>query len=66
MPAVALPGWFVDRKGRGAVRVYSGREPGQLLAAAGTSELSSAGMQRGADQVGRRCRDVVSRLGKGR
>ena len=63
-PVVALPGWFVDRKGRGAVRVYSGRELGQLLGAVGTAGLSEAGMQRVVHQVEGRCRDVGPRFGK--
>lgn len=25
-PVLALPGWYVQRKGRGVVRVYSGKE----------------------------------------
>lgn len=62
LPVVALPGWFVDRKGRGAVRVYSGRELGQLLAAVETAGLSEAAMQRVVHQVEGRCRDVVPGL----
>lgn len=63
LPVVALPGWFVDRKGRGAVRVYSGRELAQLLDAAGTSPLTAEAMQRVAHQVEQRCRDVAPKYG---
>jgi len=34
-PVLALPGWFVDRKGRSDVLVISGREAPTLLKAAG-------------------------------
>lgn len=64
LPVVALPGWFVDRQGRGAVRVYSGRELGQLLMAVGAPGLSEAAMQRVVHQVEGRCRDVGPRLRK--
>lgn len=58
LPVVALPGWYVDRKGRGAVRVYSGRELDGLLGAVGASPLTEASMQRVVHQVEQRCRDV--------
>jgi hypothetical protein len=63
LPVVALPGWFVDRKGRGPVRVYNGRELGQLLDAVGTSPLSAEAMQRVVHQVEQRCRDVAPKYG---
>lgn len=66
LPVVALRGWSVDRKGRGAVRVYSGRELGQLLAAVGTSGLSEVTMKRVVHQEEGRCRNVVPLLRKGK
>jgi hypothetical protein len=57
-PVLALPGWFVDRKGRGAVRVFSGRELAGLLKARGSQSLSSDQMQRVVHQVEQRCRNV--------
>ncbi len=65
LPVLALPGWFVDRKGRGAVRVYSGRELAQLLDAQGATPLSEEAMQRAAHQVEQRCRDVTPKLREG-
>lgn len=61
VPVVALPGWFVERKGRGPVRVYSGRELGRLLDAVGAMPLTEDAMQRTAHQVEQRCRDVAPR-----
>jgi hypothetical protein len=57
-PVLALPGWFVDRQGRGSVRVYSGRELAGLLKARGAQPLSSEQMQRVVHQVEQRCRNV--------
>lgn len=65
MPVLALPGWFVDRKGRGSVRVYSGRELAGLLDAQGIAPLSEEAMQRAAHQVEQRCRDVTPKLRAG-
>lgn len=65
LPVVALPGWFVDRKGRGPIRVYSGRELAQLLNAVGTSPLTAEAMQRVVHQVEQRCRDVAPKYGGG-
>lgn len=58
-PALALPGWFVERKGRGEVLVYSGRELGQhLLGAVKASPISAETLQRVIHQVEQRCRTV--------
>ena len=58
IPVVALPGWFVDRKGRGTVRVFSGRELPSLLKAGTPNALSADKIQRAVHQVEQRCRDV--------
>ena len=58
IPVVALPGWFVERKGRGVVRVFSGRELPSLLKAGMPNALSADKMQRAIHQVEQRCRDV--------
>lgn len=59
VPVVALPGWFVDRKGRGEVSVLSGRELGDnLLKLRGAQPLDPAAMQRIVHQVEQRCRTV--------
>lgn len=58
-PVLALPGWFVDRKGVGAVRVYSGQELGRLLdARSGPRVLETAECQRIVHQLEQRCRTV--------
>ncbi len=62
LPVLALPGWFVERRGRGAVRVYAGPELARLLDAKGGSALSAEAMQRVVHQVEQRCRDVVPSL----
>jgi hypothetical protein len=58
-PALALPGWYVERKGRGPVLVFSGRElRGHLLKARTAQPLSAEQMRRVTHQVEQRCRDV--------
>lgn len=58
-PVVALPGWFVERTGRGRVRVFSGRELHGLLKARGASALSQAQAQQITHQLDQRCRTVA-------
>jgi Nuclease-related domain len=55
-PVLALPGWFVVHNGVGPVRVYSGRQLGQLLNTRGAQTLSEQDVQRIAYQVEQRCR----------
>ena len=62
LPVVALPGWFVERTGRGSVRVFNGRELAGLLRARGTQPLSEEDVQRVVHQVGQRCRTVTPRF----
>lgn len=58
-PVLALPGWFVDRKGRGPVLVLSGGEiRDHLLKARDARPLSAEQMRRVVHQVEHRCRDV--------
>jgi len=61
LPVVALPGWFVERAGRGDVRVFSGKELAGLLKSRGTQPLSAQDVQRIAHQVEQRCRTVAPR-----
>ncbi|MGV8824701.1 nuclease-related domain-containing protein [Methylibium petroleiphilum] len=57
-PVLALPGWYVERKGRAAVRVYSGKELQTLLKARGIQSLTAQEVQRVAHQIDQRCRNV--------
>jgi len=58
-PVLALPGWFVDRHGRGPVLVLSGLElRAHLLKAQGAKSLGAEQMQRVVHQVEQRCRNV--------
>jgi hypothetical protein len=58
-PVLALPGWYVERKGRGPVFAFSGRElRSQLLNARIAASLSPEQVQRAAFQVEQRCRTV--------
>ena len=58
-PVVVLPGWWVDRKGRGPVVVMSGAEiQDHLLKARNASALTDTQVERVARQVEQRCRDV--------
>lgn len=59
VPVVALPGWFVERKARGAIRVYSGGELAGLLNDRSAEPLTPDVMTRVVHQVEQRCRDVV-------
>ncbi len=58
-PVLALPGWFVERTGRSAVRVYSGRALGSLLKNSARRALTQEAIQRVEHQVAQRCRTVV-------
>jgi hypothetical protein len=58
-PVVALPGWYVDRKGRGDVLVFSGRELRKHLLRARTAQpIAAEQVQRIVHQVEQRCRNV--------
>lgn len=58
-PVLALPGWFVERKGRGAVIVLSGPDlQKHLLKARDAQPLSTEQMARIAHQLEQRCRNV--------
>jgi hypothetical protein len=58
-PVLALPGWFVDRRGRGSVLVLSGAElQDHLLKARDAKPLLPEQMQRIVHQLEQRCRDV--------
>ena len=58
-PVLALPGWFVDRRGRGEITVLSGMELGKhLLKARSAEPLTPEQVQRIVHQVEQRCRSV--------
>jgi hypothetical protein len=57
-PVVALPGWFVERTGRGDVSVISGREAPALLKNTAAGALPDQLLTRIAHQLEQRCRDV--------
>jgi hypothetical protein len=59
LAVLALPGWFVDRVGRGDVRVYNGKELDGLLRAKGTQLLGEHTLQRVVHQLDQRCRTVA-------
>ena len=56
-PALALPGWYIDRKGRDMV-VFNSKNPDFLAKPRGERVLSDAMIQRVAHQVEQRCRTV--------
>jgi hypothetical protein len=59
-PVVAMPGWFVDRKGQGPVMVFSGKElRSHLLKVRTAKPLTDAQLQRVVHQVERQCRNVA-------
>jgi hypothetical protein len=58
-PVLALPGWFVERKGRGDVHVFSGKELRKhLLGLRQAQPVVAEQMQRIAHQLEQRCRTV--------
>ncbi len=61
LPVLALPGWFADRTGRGAIRVFNGKELAGLLDARGAQSLSAEQVQQIAHQMEQRCRTVAPR-----
>lgn len=61
LPVLALPGWFVERTGRCAVRVFNGKELAGLLASHGTQALSAQEVQQVVHQIDQRCRTVSPR-----
>lgn len=59
LPVLALPGWYVERRGLGTVRVLSGKElAAHLLGARGAQPLSAEQVGRIVHQAEQRCRDV--------
>ena len=59
VPVLALPGWLVERKGRGDVRVVSGREVCSAFPTAPVkSALTPEQIKRIAFQLEQRCRNV--------
>jgi hypothetical protein len=58
-PVVALPGWYVERTGRGDVRVFNGKELVGLLRSRGIQPLVALDVERIAHQVEQRCRTVA-------
>jgi Nuclease-related domain len=58
-PVLALPGWYVERTGRGNVWVFSGKELAGLLKSRGTPSLSAQDVQHISHQVEQRCRTVA-------
>lgn len=59
LPVLTLPGWFVERTGRGGVRVFSGKELRSLLEARKGPPISDQDVQRLSYQVEQRCRTVA-------
>jgi len=57
LPALALPGWFIDRKARDMV-VFNSKNPDFLAKGNGEAKLTETMIQRIAHQVGQRCRTV--------
>lgn len=57
-PVLALPGWFVELKGRGAVRVFNNTQLKDLLRSRDTQRLSAEQVTRVVHQLEQRCRNV--------
>lgn len=61
-PVLVLPGWYIDRKGRGDVAVLSGKEVHHILKMGRGEPLSEQDIQRIAHQVEQRCRNVAPKF----
>lgn len=59
---LVLPGWFVERKGRGDVAVLSGKEVHHILKMGRGEPLTEQDIQRIAHQVEQRCRNVAPKF----
>jgi len=57
-PVLALPGWFVHRRGRNAVLVFNPRETIFLFPRFGGTPLEDKMVAQVAHQLEQRCRDV--------
>ncbi|TVO58603.1 nuclease-related domain-containing protein [Denitromonas halophila] len=57
-PVLALPGWFVERAGRGSVWVFSGKEIRKLLSQRSAPAVDAQLVRQAAHQVEQRCRNV--------
>jgi len=57
-PVLALPGWFVDRKGGNAVLVFNPRETISLFPRFGGTAFEDKMVAQVAHQLEQRCRDV--------
>ena len=58
-PVLALPGWFVDRQGRGAVRVFNPGQTMKLFPKVSGNRLDDKLVTQVAYQVEQRCRNVA-------
>jgi hypothetical protein len=56
-PALALPGWYVDRQGKDLL-VYSGKNPRFIATISTETPLTAAMIERAAYQIEQKCRDV--------
>lgn len=62
-PVLALPGWFIELKGRGPVRVFNNTQLKSLLQSRDTQRLESDQIQRILHQLEQRCRNVKPTYG---
>jgi hypothetical protein len=59
IPVLVIPGWWVERKGKGPVKVFSGKEVAANLPAHGASKaLGPDEIQRLGDRIEAHCRNV--------
>ncbi len=58
-PVVALPGWYIERKTRAAVRVINSTEAHSMVTGATGAQLSREQITRIAHQLDQRCREIA-------
>ena len=59
IPVLALPGWFVDRKGKDFL-IYNGKNPQYLCKITSSVELTSEQIQRISHQLDQQCRTIAA------
>lgn len=64
-PALALPGWFVDRRAKPTMIVFNGTRPEKAFGGQHRHLLDEQTVQRVAHQLDQRCRDVEPTSGGG-
>lgn len=64
MPAIALPGWFVERISRADMLIFNGTQPDNIFPNYGARRYDNSMIEQIAHQLDRYCRDVETKSGR--